>query len=126
MIVVESREGRLLAHGALMTDICEAVYMLTMIIPVGSATTYSSIARVLGVHPRIVARCLSLNRDPILVPCHRVVYSNGGLGGYTPGGVGVKRRLLEVEGVVFQGNRVKKECLIDIHSLLHGLDRLKH
>ena len=41
------------------------------------------------------ARCIS-NRVPIIVPCHRVVAANGGLGGYG-GGLPAKRTLLDLE-----------------------------
>jgi hypothetical protein len=45
------------------------------------------------------------NPLPILIPCHRVIYHNGHLGGYT-GGLWIKRRLLELEGWAVRGDRV--------------------
>jgi methylated-DNA-[protein]-cysteine S-methyltransferase len=47
---------------------------------------------------RAVGTAMSRNRFPIVVPCHRVVKSDGSLGGYSgPGGVTFKRRLLDME-----------------------------
>ena len=71
-------------------------------IPRGQVRTYREIAAALG-HPsasRAVGNACAKNPLPLLVPCHRVVRSDGGLGGYSlRGGPGLKRRLLEREGV---------------------------
>ncbi len=71
-------------------------------IPRGSVSTYGRIARRIG-RPgsaRAVGRALSLNPFPIVIPCHRALRSDLSLGGYQ-GGLAMKRRLLEMEGVVF-------------------------
>ena len=47
---------------------------------------------------RAVGQAMGRNPLPIIVPCHRVVSSNGGLGGFT-GGLGMKRWLLALEGI---------------------------
>jgi methylated-DNA-[protein]-cysteine S-methyltransferase len=68
-------------------------------IPFGSVSTYSEVAADIG-HvraARAVGNALGSNPIPIVVPCHRVVRSGGGLGGYT-GGVHRKERLLAIEG----------------------------
>jgi methylated-DNA-[protein]-cysteine S-methyltransferase len=80
------------------------VLYLTMKIPRGFVTTYGDIAELLGgkKYSRAVAKVLSENPVPLAVPCHRVVYFDGQLGGYSAeGGVRVKRQLLEKEGVRF-------------------------
>jgi O-6-methylguanine DNA methyltransferase len=67
-------------------------------IPFGEARPYAWIAERIG-HPhavRAVGTALGRNPVPLIVPCHRVWRSDGGLGGYLFG-VGVKRRLLELE-----------------------------
>ncbi len=67
-------------------------------IPFGSVSTYSEVAADIG-HmraARAVGNALGSNPIPIVVPCHRVVRSGGGMGGYT-GGVHRKERLLEIE-----------------------------
>ena len=97
----------------------EDVYRLVMKIPRGKVTTYGAIARALGVSPRFVAAALRANPRPVEVPCHRVVMSDGSLGGYSFGGPDVKRRLLEAEGVKFdERGRVLKEYIIyDLHDI---------
>ncbi|GAB6148118.1 MGMT family protein [Stetteria hydrogenophila] len=102
-------------------DYYEAVWALVSLVPPGLVTTYGSIARLLGVSPRLVGRALRANLNPIVVPCHRVVRSDGSLGGYSLGGPGVKRRLLELEGVRFTvDGRVRREHVVDAASLLGG------
>jgi O-6-methylguanine DNA methyltransferase len=67
-------------------------------IPFGEAQPYAWIARRVG-HPRAVravGTALGRNPVPLIVPCHRVLRSDGGLGGYIFG-VDVKERLLELE-----------------------------
>lgn len=70
-------------------------------IPKGQVRTYREVAARLG-HPtatRAVGNACARNPIPLLIPCHRVVRSDGGLGGYSlRGGVGLKRQLLEREG----------------------------
>lgn len=86
----------------------ELVYTLVQLVPPGRVTTYKSIADVLGTHPRRVAQILKKNKRPIEIPCHRVVYSNMRIGGYSLGRE-MKKRLLELEGVEILGDRVSRE-----------------
>lgn len=68
-------------------------------VPYGTTTTYGELAARVG-HPRsarAVGTVMHRNRIPIVLPCHRVVGSTGGLVGYA-GGLAVKERLLELEG----------------------------
>jgi len=102
----------------LLQDVFEAVYALAQLVPVGRVTSYSSISRVLGVHPRLVAYALKRNENPIAIPCHRVVEASGKLGGYSRGGAEVKKRLLELEGVVLRNGRVPREYFVDLASIL--------
>lgn len=80
----------------------EDVYDLLQKIPKGKVTTYGDLARALGNHSasRIIGRILGQNPNPILVPCHRVVMSDGKLGGYRYG-INKKKELLEKEGLSF-------------------------
>ncbi len=72
-------------------------------IPSGAVRTYQEIARAVG-QPgaaRAVGAACARNPLPLLIPCHRVVRTDGGLGGYSlRGGVALKRRLLEAEGAL--------------------------
>lgn len=71
-------------------------------IPRGTVCTYTELAKMAG-HPnavRAVANAVGKNPLPPHIPCHRVVRSDGKLGGYSAaGGVTQKRRLLLSEGV---------------------------
>ena len=80
----------------------EDVYELIQKIPAGKVTTYGDLAKALGnpTASRIIGRILGQNPDPIHVPCHRVVKSDGKLGGYAYG-TDKKRVLLEKEGLSF-------------------------
>ena len=71
-------------------------------IPSGEIRTYKQIAQTIG-HPkssRAVANACARNPYPPTIPCHRVVRSDGGLGGYSgEGGIATKKKLLIDEGV---------------------------
>ncbi|MEM4428958.1 MAG: MGMT family protein [Acidilobaceae archaeon] len=97
---------------AKLEDYMDAVYILLNLIPPGMVTSYSTIAKILKVNSRLIGRILALNRDLIIVPCHRVVRSNGSLGGYSRG-VMFKRKLLELEGVAFNNLRVSRRCFLE-------------
>ena len=84
------------------------VYDLLQKIPAGKVSTYGDLAKSLG-NPdasRAIGRILGRNPNPIVVPCHRVVKSDGRLGGYVYG-IAKKRELLEKEGVSFIGEVVR-------------------
>jgi methylated-DNA-[protein]-cysteine S-methyltransferase len=70
-------------------------------IPRGEVRTYSQLAASIG-HPksaRAVANACGKNPYPVIIPCHRVIRSDGSLGGYSAeGGVELKRQLLIEEG----------------------------
>ena len=80
------------------------VLQQTSRIPFGSVITYRDVATRAG-SPRAVraaGNALGANPVPIVVPCHRVVRTGGGLGGYT-GGLERKEALLALEGVPHAG-----------------------
>ena len=69
-------------------------------IPKGETRTYKEIAIAIGrpLAVRAVANACGKNPHPIKIPCHRVIRSDGKLGGYSaPGGTAAKRRLLKEE-----------------------------
>jgi AraC family transcriptional regulator of adaptative response/methylated-DNA-[protein]-cysteine methyltransferase len=68
-------------------------------IPRGETRTYSQIAELIGQPQavRAVAQACASNPLALLIPCHRVVRADGGLGGYR-WGVDLKRALLDAEG----------------------------
>jgi methylated-DNA-[protein]-cysteine S-methyltransferase len=72
-------------------------------IPPGSVWTYGQVARAIGKPKasRAVGQALGRNPVPIVIPCHRVIASDGGLGGYSGGGgLQSKRFLLSLEGAL--------------------------
>jgi methylated-DNA-[protein]-cysteine S-methyltransferase len=81
------------------------VYDIVAQVPEGKVTTYGDIARVLG-HPgasRAIGRILNRNPNPLTTPCHRVIKSDGKLGGYVFGTL-KKKELLKKEGLCFNGD----------------------
>lgn len=88
------------------------VLLITYMIPHGFVTTYGGIAEALGKKgaARAVGNAEATNPYAPIVPCHRVVGSDRGLGGYG-GGLDIKRELLIREGVTFEGNRVSTRNL---------------
>ena len=81
------------------------VYDIVAQIPEGKVTTYGDIARALG-RPgasRAIGRILNRNPNPVTTPCHRVIKSDGKLGGYVFGTI-KKKELLKKEGLCFNGD----------------------
>ena len=73
-----------------------------MKIPHGNIKTYSQVAKAIGkpLAVRAVANAIGKNPYPPKIPCHRVVRSNGSLGGYSgKGGIKTKKLLLKKEGI---------------------------
>jgi methylated-DNA-[protein]-cysteine S-methyltransferase len=78
------------------------VYEAARLIPPGVTRTYGEVARQAGAprEARAVGQALGRNPFAIVVPCHRVVAADGGLGGFSAhGGAETKRRMLAIEGV---------------------------
>jgi AraC family transcriptional regulator, regulatory protein of adaptative response / methylated-DNA-[protein]-cysteine methyltransferase len=84
------------------TPFQERVWAALREIPCGETRSYRDLARAVGdpAAVRAVAQANGRNRVAILVPCHRVIGSDGGLGGYG-GGLWRKKRLLEIEGAIY-------------------------
>ena len=67
-------------------------------IKVGNTTTYGKIAKKYKLSPRHVGKICAQNKLVLLVPCHRVIKTDGGLGGFTsPGGIKLKKKILGLE-----------------------------
>ena len=82
------------------TEFERAVWRATERVGFGRLTTYGALASAIGKPgaARAVGNALGKNPLAIVVPCHRVVASGGGIGGYT-GGLRHKRTLLAIEGL---------------------------
>lgn len=95
----------------------EACYELLKKVPKGKVTTYRELAHALGTGAyRAVGNAMRMNPHLVKVPCHRVVNSDGRLGGYA-GGLDVKIELLEKEGV-----KVKDGKIVDFEKVLFRFD----
>jgi deoxyribonuclease V len=92
-------------------DFARLVLDATAQIPMGMVSTYGDIANALGdvASSRTVGKILAWNPRPIVVPCHRVVYSNGEVGWYSGKGKGNERKieLLTKEGVRIEDGKVQ-------------------
>ena len=86
-------------------SIKDEVYDILVKIPAGKVTTYGDIAKAIGQpnSSRLIGQILHNNPTPVAVPCHRVVRSDGKIGGYAYGSR-KKRKLLEEEGLKFCGS----------------------
>lgn len=84
----------------------DKVYWLTSQIPKGRVSTYKEVGKALGSRGyRAVGQALHVNPYAPVVPCHRVVRSDGKLGGFAIG-IAKKIRILKTEGVGVKGSRV--------------------
>ena len=131
LAVQAAAEGRVVEASTLALDwsgiasFRRSVYELVLALPRGAVTTYGSIARELGVGAnasRAVGRALATNPWPLLVPCHRVVGSDGELQGYSaPGGVRTKALILAREGLTLDAEIARASRVVGLpHRDAHG------
>lgn len=98
-----------------MPDFCERIWVLCIKIPKGKVSTYKELAHALGTRAyRAVGQALKKNPHSPLIPCHRVVCSDGRLGGYHGRKNSAKKiALLRREGVM-----VRREKVMDFQNRL--------
>ena len=84
------------------TDFQKNIWKELMKIPYGQTTSYLELSKSIGNEKavRAVANANGANAIGIIIPCHRVIGSDGGLTGYA-GGVSLKKKLLELENNTF-------------------------
>ena len=92
----------------------EKVYEVVSKIPKGKVMTYGGVAETLGNKDlaRAVGNSLNRNPNPIKVPCHRIINSDGKVGGYSKR-VDKKIKLLEDEGIVIKNSRIPQKYIIN-------------
>ncbi len=85
------------------------VYEKLLQVPKGKVTTYSELAKAVGLKngQRAIGRIMNKNPFPVIVPCHRVILSTGKIGGYA-WGEKIKTNMLSKEGV-----QIKKGKILD-------------
>ncbi|WP_372766974.1 methylated-DNA--[protein]-cysteine S-methyltransferase [Pseudoalteromonas sp.] len=83
------------------TDFQQKVWQALMTIPFANTQSYGQLAQSMNMPSavRAVANANGANAISIIVPCHRIIGSNGKLTGYA-GGLDAKQRLLEIEGLI--------------------------
>lgn len=93
------------------TEFMSKVYRALIQIPYGTTVTYKDIAKTVGNEKavRAVGMANHKNKIPIIIPCHRVIGKNGKLVGFA-GGIDLKRKLLELEGIKIEikNKKIKK------------------
>jgi len=85
----------------------QIVYKKLLQVPKGQITTYGELAKAVGLKngQRVIGRIMNKNPYPSIVPCHRVVNSNGKIGGYAYG-IDVKTNMLTKEGIEIQNGKI--------------------
>ena len=83
------------------------VYKRLLQVPRGKVTTYGELAKAVGMKngQRAVGSFMNKNPYPVIVPCHRVVMSDGTIGGYMYGKE-IKIKMLRDEGIEINNNKI--------------------
>ena len=83
------------------------VYKKLLQVPEGKVTTYGDLAKAVGLKSgqRAIGTIMKKNPFPIIVPCHRVVKSDGKIGGYVYGEI-VKSQMLAKEGIKIKDGKI--------------------
>ncbi len=91
-----------------MNDLDRRVYKKLLEVPKGKVTTYGELAKAVGLKngQRLIGKIMNRNPFPVIIPCHRVVKSDGTVGGYFYGDK-VKTKMLSDEGVAIHNGKVK-------------------
>ncbi len=83
------------------------MYKKLLEVPQGMVTTYGELARAVGLKngQRAIGRIMNKNPYPVIIPCHRVIKSNGDIGGYA-WGEKIKTNMLSNEGVKIKNGKI--------------------
>ena len=84
------------------------IYKKLLQVPPGKITTYGELSRAIGFvnGQRVIGQIMKKNPFPVIIPCHRVVKSNGEIGGYAYG-ISIKKNMLVKEGISISNNKIK-------------------
>lgn len=85
----------------------EKVYKKLLEVPKGKITTYGNLAKAIGLKngQRVIGKIMNKNPYPVIVPCHRVIKSDGKIGGYA-WGEKVKTKMLSNEGIKIKNGKI--------------------
>lgn len=94
--------------------LADSIFSFLKRIPCGKVSTYARIAKEAGTHPRAVASVLRSNKDPDVIPCYKVVMSDGRIGGYSgSGGVNEKIRKLKADGILVKNGKADPKSILE-------------
>tara|TARA_Y100000590_G_scaffold86055_1_gene96351 strand:+ start:4251 stop:4550 length:300 start_codon:yes stop_codon:yes gene_type:complete len=85
----------------------EKIYRKLLEVPEGYVTTYGELAKAINLKngQRIVGQIMKKNPFPVIVPCHRVIKSDGTIGGYAYG-INRKKHMLSKEGIEIDNDKI--------------------
>ncbi len=91
----------------------EKAYKKLLEVPKGQVTTYGELAKAIGLKngQRAIGKIMNKNPYPVIIPCHRVIMSNGKVGGYA-WGEKIKTNMLEKEGVKIKNGKITDAKII--------------
>ncbi|HET9008819.1 MAG TPA: MGMT family protein [Nitrosarchaeum sp.] len=91
------------------------IYKKLLEVPKGKITTYGELAKAVGLKngQRAVGKIMNKNPYPVIIPCHRVVKSDGKIGGYAYGEE-IKSDMLTREGIVIKNGKI-----LDLENRIH-------
>ena len=83
------------------------IYKKLLTVPHGKITTYNELSKSIGLEngQRLVGQIMKKNPFPVIIPCHRVIKSNGDIGGYLFG-IDIKKNMLIIEGICIIKNKI--------------------
>ena len=83
------------------------IYKKLLTVPHGKITTYNELSKSIGLEngQRLVGQIMKKNPFPVIIPCHRVIKSNGDIGGYLFG-IDIKKNMLRKEGICIIKNKI--------------------
>ena len=88
-------------------NIEKQVYKKLTEVPQGKVTTYCELAKAVGLKngQRVIGQIMKKNPFPVIIPCHRVVKSDGKVGGYAYG-ENIKKNMLQKEGIKIKDGKI--------------------
>jgi methylated-DNA-[protein]-cysteine S-methyltransferase len=91
-----------------LNDLDRRVYKKLLNVPKGKVTTYGELAKAVGLKngQRAIGKIMNKNPFPVIIPCHRVVKSDGKVGGYFYG-QNVKTKMLSEEGIQIENGKIQ-------------------
>lgn len=91
-----------------MNKLEKRVYGELLKVPKGKVTTYGDLAKAAGIKngQRVIGQIMNKNPFPVIIPCHRVVMSDGKIGGYFYG-TNTKTKMLHDEGISVKNGKVQ-------------------